>query len=337
MGRILVVVWCCLLWALPALAGDVIDRVKHQGVVRCGVGDEMPGFSVKDAEGRWSGMDVDFCRAVAAAVLGDPQKVAFQPLSSQGRFPSLLSREIDVLTRNTTWTLGREARFGVAFVGPLLFTGQGFLVRSDTDITTVAALGDARLCLVKGSVHEQGLEEWATIKGLRFTPVVCDSSAATVAALQAGQCQAATGDITVLAGLRANLPDGNTTLRLLFEDTIDEPISPVILRGDEAWLTILRAVLSALIGAEQYQLTGAALQRGDDPASNPGGRFFLSQADSLAVPLGLAPGWAARVVAAVGNYGEMYERNLGQESALRLPRRVNKPVTQGGLLFALPF
>lgn len=338
-GRLKTGLACALLAALlltaqaPAAAGQALDAVKARGVLRCGVSEGIAGFSMRDASGRWSGLDVDFCRAVAAAALGNPDKVQFVPLSAAGRFPALQGGRIDLLVRQTTWTLAREIGLGARFAGILLYDGQGFLVPAAAGVKTVPALGGATICVEKGTTHADNIAEQFAARGLKVQPLVLDSPAALGAALFAGRCQAASSDASQLASLRASAPGGAGNWTLLEERISKEPLGPVVANGDEAWVSLVRWVLFVLVAAEEQGVTRAnAAARLPEPAL----KRRLGAADEFSKPLGVAPGWALRALQAVGNYGELFERNLGAGSPLQMERGPNKPWTQGGLMYAPP-
>jgi len=337
MQRFLFLLFILLVTASTGLAGETLQSVKARGVVRCGVGDIIPGMAEKDSTGLWRGMDVDFCRALAAAVLQKAEKVSFLPLPSRARFSALLSKEIDILSRNTSLTLGREAQIGVSFVGPLLLTGQSFLVAASDAPKGLACLDKASICLVRGSTHVQNLEDLAAAKGFSYQPQMHDSIELATEAFLKGACTAFTGDALVLAAAQKHTPGGAERFALLPNIYSKEPISPVVRQDDNQWLLVLKCVLSALLTAEECGLTQEAMRSGQGAAGNAAAQSFLQRTDSLSKSLGLEPGWAGRVVAATGNYGEMFERNLGANSAYKLDRGYNKLVRNGGLMFALPF
>ena len=318
---------------VPAAAGEVLHAVQARGVLRCGVSEGIAGFSARDASGRWSGMDADFCRAVAAAALGSADQVQFVPLSSSGRFPALQAGGIDLLVRQTTWTLGREIGLGARFAGILLYDGQGFLVPAAGGAKTVAALAGATICVEKGTTHADNLLDHFSGHGLKVQPLVLDSTAALAAAFFAGRCQACSSDASQLASLRAAAPGGPAGWVILDERISKEPLGPVVANGDEAWVTLVRWVLFVLVAAEEQGVTRAnAAAR----LPEPGLKRSLGAADEFSKALGVAPGWALRALQAGGNYGELFERNLGGASALKLERGLNRPWNQGGLLYAPP-
>ncbi|NDY55471.1 transporter substrate-binding domain-containing protein [Desulfovibrio sulfodismutans] len=333
--RYIVALFLVFFTSCPVFAGATLDRVNRLGVVRCGVADWLPGFALQDENGVWSGMDVDFCRAMAAAALADPDKVSFLPLTSRARFTALLSKEVDLLARNTTWTIGRSAAFGVFFVGPIFFTSQAFMVRASDAAAGLAALNGARVAVIRGATHEKNLEDVAEKTGLTFEAVPFDSWEQALTALGSGDCRGATGDrITLMVG-RLRGPGRPDDYVILPEYYSKEPISPVVRFDDPQWATLAQAVRAMLLAAEEYGLTQAAASRPE--AQSLDARLLLGRADALSKQLGVAPGWAARVVSAVGNYGEVFERNLGAGSPFGLPRGFNRQWKDGGLMWAQPF
>jgi general L-amino acid transport system substrate-binding protein len=315
-------------------ASDTLAGVKARGSVRCGVSEGIAGFSQRDAAGHWSGIDIDFCRAVAAAVLGDPDKAAFVPLRAAARFPALRLGTIDLLLRNTTWTLSREAGLGVLFAGVLLYDGEGFMVAADSPIQSPEQLSGATVCIVKGTTHADQLADWARSHSLDVPTLALDTVADAGAALFAGRCAAYSSDKSTLAAVRTTAPPGRT-FRILGEQISKQPLGPAVRAGDDAWFTLVRWVLFALIAAEENDLTQhsvAALRDSTDPVV-----LRVRQADrDLSRLLGIAPDWSLRAVDAAGNYGEMFERNLGRNSPLGLERGLNQPWNRGGILYAPP-
>jgi general L-amino acid transport system substrate-binding protein len=325
------------LLAEEAFAGDTLVRVRSAGVVRCGVSDGLPGFAVKDAEGRWSGMDVDFCRAVAAAVLGDSQRTAFIPLTSSARFPVLKSKQIDLLVRRTTWTFGREAGLQVFFAGTLCYDGQGFMVPRKSSARTLKDLDGASICVVKGTTHEQHLEDHFKAQELTCRPYVGETRPVLQQAYLKGECSAYTGDASALAAMRMQLPDGADEHVILPGLISKEPLGVVVNRGDEEWFTIVRWVLFALIEAEERGVTQANVHKLRDTTAAPALAAFLGKTPGPEKALGLSADWVTRIVESVGNYGEVYERNVGRQSLLQIDRGLNRLWKDGGLMYSPPF
>jgi general L-amino acid transport system substrate-binding protein len=318
-------------------AGDVLDGVRKQKIVRCGVSEGIVGFSAKDATGRWTGMDVDFCRAVAAAVLGDPEKVKFVPLFASARFPALQSGEIDLLVRNTTWTLGREAYLGVEFAGILVYDGQGFMVPRKGKVRRISDLKGATICIEKGTTHEPNLADYFHAHGLPYKPLVLESVAEIREALVSGRCQAYTSDASQLASVRMQVPDGTRRYIILPDLISKEPLGPVVRRGDEEWFTLVKWVLFALIQAEELGITRDNVRTLRDTTTDPAVQRLLGRTGGFGKALGVNNDWVVQVIEAVGNYGEMFARNLGREGVLKLERGLGRLWNQGGLMYAPPF
>lgn len=321
------------LGAPSAEAGETLAQVRTRGALRCGVSHGIVGFSTKDAAGRWSGLDVDFCRAVAAAALGDAGKVTFVPLRATERFPALQSGTIDLLTRNTSWTLGREVGLKVLFAGVLLYDAQGFMVPAKAGAKTIAELDGATVCVEKGTTHAQNLADYMAAKRIRVEPLVVDSAAGVADAFFAGRCRAYTSDLSQLAGARLQAPGGPQAFVLLPEMISKEPLGPAVRRGDDDWLTLVRWVLFTLIAAEENGVTQANVR---ERARDPAVQRALGALGEHGKALGVDPDWALRLVQSVGNYGEIFERNLGRTSPLALDRGLNRLWTQGGLMYAPP-
>ncbi len=319
-----------------AEAGEILDGVKSREQLRCGVSEGIPGFSEQDADGRWRGFEVDFCRAVAAAVLGDANKVEFVPLRASARFPALQSRKIDLLLNNTTWTLTREAVLKVQFPGILFYDGQGFMVPGDANITTIADLDGATICVEKGTTHRRNLAAYFNAHGGSVKPLVIDSATEAAQAFFAGRCRAYTSDAAQLAGMRLHAPKDRQDFVILPERISKEPLSPVVWRGDPEWTTVVRWVLNILILAEEYGVTRHNLDAVIVENKNPLVQRSADERDLLVRSLGVSPGWGIRVLRAVGNYSEMYERNVGRDSPLKIERGLNRLWNQGGLHYAPP-
>lgn len=327
----------CAAWlGAPVQADEVMDGIRARGELRCGVSEGIPGFSEQDATGRWRGIDADFCRAVAAALLGDAEKVAFVPLRASTRFPALLARQIDLLARNTSWTLTREALLQVQFPAVLFYDGQAFMVPRSSGIGRLADLREASVCVVKGTTHESNLADHARLHGLAWQPLVIDSSLVVAEAFFAGRCQAWTADAAQLAAMRLRAPSGAQDFVILPERISREPLGPVV-RGDDAqWARLVRWVLYVLVLAEEYGLTQANVESKVSEFGGATGRLLSGQDARLARAMGAQADWAIRAVRAVGNYGELYERNLGAASPLHIERGLNRLWRDGGLMYAPP-
>ena len=319
----------------PALAGKTLDAIKARGQIACGVSTGVIGFSAADSQGQWKGLDVDVCKALAAAVLGDATKVRWVPLSSQQRFTALQSGEVDILSRNTTWSLTRDAALGLHFTAVTYYDGQGFLVSKKTRVTSAKQLKNAEICVQSGTTTEKNLTDYFRAQGIKVKPVVFDKFEASIKAFFSGRCQAYTTDASALAFIRSKEAASPDDYVVLPEIISKEPLGPAIRRGDDEWFAIVKWTINALIEAEELGITQAkvdSLKASPDPAI----QRFLGVGEDLGKSLGLHREWAARAVKAVGNYGEIFNRNLGADSPLKLPRGLNAQWNKGGILYALP-
>ena len=329
--------------AAAAAGGSMLQTVQDRGTLNCGVNDAVPGFGYTDAEGNFSGFDVDYCRAVAAAVLGDANAVTFRPLTAQQRFTALQSGEIDVLIRNTTFTASRDGREGATFLTTTFYDGQGMMVYADSGITSIDDMENLSVCVLSGTTTELNLA--ARFGSTPYTPLTFDANDQLQAAFVAGQCDGWTSDKSQLAGVRSNFPDaegGPEALVILDETFSKEPLGPVVADGDTQWAQVVDWVVLATIQGEEWDLNSGnvASYDGDDSAI----RRFLGlevQTDDGATTfdpgLGLPTDFATQVIGQVGNYDEIFERNIGVNTALGLSRGVNALWTDGGLLYAPPY
>jgi general L-amino acid transport system substrate-binding protein len=318
-----------------AQAGKTLDTIKQRDALVCGVNTNLAGFSAADSQGNWSGLDVDVCRAVAAAILGDAKKLKLVPLNASQRFTALQSGEIDMLSRNTTWTLTRDASLGLNFTGVTYYDGQGFMVPKKSKITSAKQLKGATVCVQSGTTTEKNLSDFSKTNNLGMKPVVFETLEATNKAYFAGRCQAYTTDASGLASIRnkeASKPEDH----LILPDLISkEPLGPSVRRGDDEFFAIVKWVVFALIEGEEYGITQANVDQMKSSA-NPVVQRILGTSEDTGKLLGLDRDWAYRALKAVGNYGEIFERNVGPKSALMLPRGVNNLWNKGGLMYAPP-
>ena len=320
----------------PALAGKTIDAMKARGQLVCGVNPSLPGFAAADSQGVWAGLDVDVCKAVAATVMGDAAKVKWVPLNASQRFAVLQSGEIDLLSRNTTWTLTRDASLGMAFTGVTYYDGQGFMVPKKMKITSAKQLKGATVCVQSGTTTEKNLSDFSKAAGLAIKPVVFDTQEATNKAYFAGRCQAYTTDASGLASVR-NKEATNPEDHLILPDLISkEPLGPSVRRGDDEFFAIVKWVVFALLEAEEYGITQANVDQMKADSKDPVVQRILGTSEDTGKLLGLDKDWAYRAIKATGNYGEIFERNVGPKSALKLPRGVNNLWNKGGLMYAPP-
>ena len=319
----------------PAHAGKTLDAIKSKGQLACGVSTGVIGFSAADSQGQWRGLDVDVCRAIAAAVLGDPNKVRWVPLNSQQRFTAIQSGEVDILSRNTTWSLTRDAGLGLHFTAVTYYDGQGFLVAKKSKVTSAKQLKNAEICVQSGTTTERNLADWFRAQGIKVKPVVFEKFEPSIKAFFSGRCQAYTTDASALAFIRTKEAPNPDDYLVLPEIISKEPLGPAVRRGDDEWFAVVKWVVQALVEAEELGITQAkvdALKTSPDPAI----QRFLGVGEDLGKSLGLDREWAARAVKAGGNYGEIFERNVGAGSPLKLPRGLNAQWNKGGLMYGLP-
>ena len=324
------------LLAAPAQAGKTLDSIKSRGQVICGVHTGLAGFSAADSNSKWSGLDVDVCRAVAAAVLGDGEKVKYVPLTAQQRFTALQSGEIDVLSRNTTFTLTRDASLGLHNTVVTYYDGQGFIVPKKSNIKSAKQFKNQTVCVQSGTTTEKNLTDYSKAQNLNIKPVVFEKEEAATAAYFAGRCISYTTDASGLASVRnkqATHPEDHVILPELISK---EPLGPMVRRGDDEWFAIVKWVIYGLIESEEYGITQANVDQLKNTSQDPVVKRILGTGEDSGKLLGLDKDWMARAVKTTGNYGEMFERNVGPKSALGLPRGLNNQWNHGGLMYAYP-
>lgn len=313
---------------------DTLENVQDRGHLKCGVSTGLPGFSQPDADGNWTGIDVDTCRAIAAAVLGDADAVQFTPLTAKERFTALQSGEIDVLARNTTWTLTRDASLGLNFAGTNYYDGQGFLIKKALGIDTAKNLGGATICVQAGTTTELNLADYFRKNDMEYQPLVFDTSEQTVQGFASNRCDVITSDRSQLAALRSKLEDPSSA-EILPETISKEPLGPVVRQGDDVWFNIVKWSLFTQINAEEKGITSAnvdEMKNSDDPTI----QRILGTAGDMGAKLNLSSDFGYQIIKQVGNYGEMFERNVGPNTPLGLNRGVNNLWTEGGALYAPP-
>ncbi len=321
--------------AMPAYA-KTLDAVKSRGYIKCGVTTGLPGFSFPDDKGEWNGLDVDYCRSLAAAVFGDATKVQFSSLSAKDRFTALQSGEVDVLARNTTITLSRDTNLGLSFVGVNYYDGQGFLVPKKLNITSVKGLDGASICTQAGTTLELNIGDYFRANGMKYEVVVFASFAEVLQAFEAGRCEVFTNDASGLYSSRTKFKNPNDYV-VLPEIISKEPLGPAVRQGDEQWFKIARWVLAAQFNAEEFGLTKDNIDEKAANNENPEIKRFLGQEGEFGAALGLDKQWAYNIVKHVGNYGESFERNLGLDTPLAIQRGFNELWTTGnGLHYGLP-
>jgi general L-amino acid transport system substrate-binding protein len=317
-----------------AASAGTLDSVKSRGTLQCGVSEGLFGFSAKDEKGEWAGFDVDFCRAVSAAIFGDPKKVAFVPLSAAERFEALKAGRIDLLSRNSTWTLEREAGLGLLFAGITYHDGQGFMASRRLNVTSALELDKAKVCVQTGTTTQLNLADFFRANSMTYEERPFASAEAALAAFEAGQCDVMTRDQSALYAERLKLARPGEAV--ILPDVISkEPLGPVTRADDLAWFNLVKWVNFALVNAEELGISSASA--GEAMASSkPDVRRFVGAEGDLGKSLGLDKDWAIRAVRAVGNYAEIYERNVGVKSKLGIPRGLNQLWSMGGILYAPP-
>lgn len=317
--------------AANTASADTLDSVKSKGFVQCGVSTGLPGFSNADASGNWQGLDVDVCRAVAAAALGDASKVKYTPLTAKERFTALQSGEIDMLSRNTTWTLTRDGSLGLNFAGVNYYDGQGFMVTKDLGVKSALELDGAAVCIQAGTTTELNLADYFRENGMKYKSVTYDTSDATIKGFEAGRCDMLSSDQSQLYALRIKLKNPGAAI-VLPEVISKEPLGPVVRQGDDKWFNIVKWSLMAMVNAEELGVTSknaGNMKNSKNPAI---GRLMGGQGEKL----GLNDDWAYNIVKQVGNYGESFERNVGMGSPLKISRGLNALWSKGGLQYAPP-
>ncbi|WP_075880230.1 amino acid ABC transporter substrate-binding protein [Vreelandella massiliensis] len=311
-----------------------LEDTRERGAVQCGVSDGLPGFSAPDDAGNWQGLDVDVCRAVAAAVFGDADAVNYVSLNAVERFTALQSGEVDVLSRNTTWTTTRDTTLGVNFTGVSFYDGQGFMVSRDLGISSASELDGAAICIQSGTTTELNVADYFRANDMQFDPIVFDTSEQTVGGYQAGRCDVLTSDTSQLAALRIQLND--PTASVILKDIISkEPLGPSVRQGDDEWFNIVKWSLFAMINAEEYGITSDNVDE-MTASEDPNIARILGQDGNYGEGMGLDADWAYNIISQVGNYGEVFERNVGMGSPLEIERGVNALWTDGGIMYAPP-
>jgi general L-amino acid transport system substrate-binding protein len=311
-----------------------LDEVKERGSLICGVNEDLPGFSAPDANGKWTGFDIDFCRAVAAAIFDDPEKVEFVPVSTAERFEVLASGTVDLLSRNSTWTMQREAGLGLTFVGVTYYDGQGFMLPRSRGVFSSLELGDSKVCVQGETTSAANLADYFKANNMAYEEVTTTSAAESREAYEEGRCNVITSDVSQLYAERLRLPDKDE--HLILPDTISkEPLSPVVRQDDAAWATLVKWVLFALINAEEL---GVGLDTIDEAldSEKPSVKRLVGNEGTFGEDIGLSKSWAANILRSVGNYGDIYQRNLGTGSQLGIPRGLNQLWSLGGIQYAPP-
>ena len=317
-----------------AASADTLAAVKERGELICGANGTLAGFGLPDPQGNWTGFDVDFCRAIAAAIFNDPTKVKFVPLTAKDRFTALQSGEIDVLSRNTTWTLSRDTSLGLDFPAITFFDGQGFMVRRALKLSSALELNDASVCVQQGTTSELNLADYFRTNHMGLKTVTFATGEEALKAYESGRCDAYTTDSSGLYGERQKLPDPSAHV-VLPEIISKEPLSPAVRQGDNQWTDIVRWTHYVMLDAEELGVNKANVDeklKSDDPET----RRLLGVEGQYGEALGLTNDWAYRIIKHVGNYGEVFERSVGQGSPLKIVRGLNALWTKGGLQYGPP-
>jgi general L-amino acid transport system substrate-binding protein len=320
-----------------AASASVLDEVKARGELNCGVSTGVNGFSAPDSAGEWQGFDVAICRAVAAAVLNDPKKVKFVSTTGQTRFTALSSGEIDLLARNTTWTMSRDADLKFTFAGVNYYDGQGFMINKAMGVSSAKELDGATVCIQTGTTTELNLADYFKANNMKYEPVPIETNAEAQQQYLAGACDVYTTDASGLAATRATFADPENHI-LLPEIISKEPLGPLVAHGDDQWADIVRWTMNALVAAEELNITSANIEELAKGTENPEiNRMLGSSDDNLGGMIGLEKGWAKQAIMAGGNYGEIFATNIGESTPIGLARGLNAQWTQGGLQYSPPF
>jgi general L-amino acid transport system substrate-binding protein len=320
--------------SVQAASAQTLKTVKDRGMLSCGVSQGLPGFSSPDDKGNWTGLDVDICRAIAAAIFNDATKIKFVPLSAKDRFTALQSGEIDVLSRNTTWTLSRDTSLGANFTGVTYYDGQGFLVKKSLKVNSALELNSASVCVQTGTTTEQNLADYFKGNNMKYEVIAFATADETVKAYESGRCDVFTSDVSQLYAERLKLATPADHV-VLPEVISKEPLGPMVRHGDDQWFDIVKWTLYAMVGAEELGMT----QKNADEmvkSDKPEVKRAVGSDGNLGEQLGLTKDWLVRIVKAVGNYGESFERNVGSGSKLGIARGLNQLWNKGGIQYAPP-
>ena len=329
--------------AVLALGGTVfagaanaamLDTIKQRGSLNCGANGQLPGFGLPDAQGNWTGLDVDLCRAISAAIFNDASKVKFIPLTAKDRFTALQTGDVDVLIRNTTWTLLRDTQLGLNATGINYYDGQGFIVRKGLKVNSALELNDATICVQQGTTTELNLSDYFRANKMKLRSVTFATLDEAVRAYETDRCNAFTTDASGLYSVRLKLakPDDHVVLPEIISK---EPLGPFVRHGDDQWFDIVKWILFAMLNAEELNVTKANVEE-QMKSDNPEVKRLLGTEDNFGERLGLTKDWVHRIVKQVGNYGEVFDRNVGQSSALKIARGLNALWTKGGIQYAPP-
>jgi general L-amino acid transport system substrate-binding protein len=334
MKRFTTIVALVVAVAAQSASAQTLKAVKDRGMLNCGANGTLAGFGLPDAQGKWTGLDVDFCRAIAAAVLNDADKVKFVPLSAKDRFTALQSGEVDVLARNTTWTSSRDTSLGLNFTGVNYYDGQGFMVRKTLKVNSALELNGAAICVQQGTTTELNLADYFAASKMQLKTVTFATANEAVKAYDAGRCDAYTTDASALYAERLRVANPNDHI-ILPEIISKEPLGPAVRHGDDQWFDVVKWTLFAMIDAEELGISSKTLDEALK-STNPEIKRFVGTEGNYGEQLGLTKDWAVRIVKLVGNYGESFERNVGEGSPLKIERGLNKLWSKGGIQYAPP-
>ena len=334
MKRMFGILALALVFAAQSASAQTLKTVKDRGILNCGSNGTLAGFGLPDAQGKWTGLDVDLCRAVAAAIFNDDKKVKFVPLSAKDRFTALQSGEVDLLARNTTWTSSRDTSLGLNFIGVNYYDGQGFLVRKALKVNSALELGEASVCVQQGTTTELNLADYFRAHNMKLKTVTFATANEAVKAYDAGRCDSYTSDASALYGERLRLANANDHI-VLPEIISKEPLGPAVRHGDDQWFDVVKWVFNAMLNAEELGITSKNI---DEmlKSNNPEIKRFVGTEGAFGEQLGLTKDWAVRIVRLVGNYGETFDRNVGAGSPLKIERGLNRLWTKGGIQYAPP-
>ncbi|HET7166545.1 MAG TPA: amino acid ABC transporter substrate-binding protein [Pseudolabrys sp.] len=334
MKRFATIVALVVAVAAQGASAQTLKAVKDRGMLNCGANGSLAGFGLPDAQGKWTGLDVDFCRAIAAAVLNDADKVKYVPLSAKDRFTALQSGEVDVLARNTTWTSSRDTSLGLNFTGVNYYDGQGFMVRTALKVNSALELNGAAICVQQGTTTELNLADYFAASKMQLKTVTFATANEAVKAYDAGRCDAYTTDASALYAERLRVANPGEHI-ILPEIISKEPLGPAVRHGDDQWFDVVKWTLFAMIDAEELNISSKTLDEAMK-SPNPEIKRFVGTEGNFGEQLGLTKDWAARIIKLVGNYGESFERNVGQGSPLKIERGLNKLWNKGGIQYAPP-
>ncbi|MBZ5876403.1 amino acid ABC transporter substrate-binding protein [Chromohalobacter israelensis] len=312
-----------------------LDDVKERGNLNCGVNVGLAGFSAPDADGNWQGLDVETCRGIASAIFGDPDNVVFTPLTAKERFTALQSGEIDVLSRNTTWTATRDNSLGLNFTATTFYDGQGFMVSKDLNIESLEDLNGASICIQSGTTHELNLADYFPSRDIEINTVTFDTPDQTAQGFAHGRCDVLTSDTSQLSALRLQLPEPDS-VEILETLISKEPLGPVVRQGDDQWLDIVQWTIFAMVNAEEMGVNSDNVDEMRDNPPNPGVARLLGKDGNYGEQLGLPNDWAYNIIKNVGNYGEVFATTVGEDSPLKIQRGMNALWNEGGILYAPP-